>query len=192
VRTKVKEVYISAFVVKQRVYELVQLHKSINLDCCCTFYVFWSSDHQNRKYNMVHIKLVYFVHPVHPVHPGHQIHTFSKIHQSAHSAIMCTLCTLCTQCTLCSSEPLILDGASKCTLQVQVHFCAPSAPCALYSPTFLKMHQSAHSAHLCTLCTQCTLLQSHYFIWCIKVHKIQNSALLCILCTLCTLCILCT
>jgi hypothetical protein len=65
-----------------------------------------------------------------------------------------------TQCTLCSSGPLILVGTSKCTLHVQVHFCAscaPSAPCALYSHTFSKMHQSAHSADLCTLCTLCTL-----------------------------------
>jgi hypothetical protein len=79
---------------------------------------------------------VHFVHPVQPVHP------------MFFGAINSGWCV------------------SRCTFHVQVHFCAsgaPSAPSAIYSHTFLKMHQSAHSADLCalcTLCTQCTLCTS--------------------------------
>jgi hypothetical protein len=98
-------------------------------------------------------KLMYCVPPVHPVHPGHHIHTFSKIHQSAHSAIKCTLCTLCTQCTLCSSEPWILDGASKystfkCTSVHPVH---PVHPAHFTAILFRKCIR-VHTLHICALC----------------------------------------
>jgi hypothetical protein len=102
--------------------------------------------------------------PCAPWAPCIHTRTLAKIHQNTCENTPenhLQLCALCAPCaSRCTSEPLILDGASTCTLHIYVCFCAscaPSAPCTLYGHIFLKMHQSVHSADLRTLCTLCIL-----------------------------------